>query len=121
MQMDANKFTQKSIEAIKDMQTVASEHGNQQLEQVHLLYALASKDDGLIPSLVKQMGIDDHALVAESQRAIEGLTKVTGVSSERLYLSRDLEAVFNCAEAEAKKMHDEYISVATSSCVHRHR
>ena len=109
--MDANKFTQKSIEAIKDMQTVASEHGNQQLEQVHLLYALASKDDGLIPSLVKQMGIDDHALVAESQRAIEGLTKVTGVSSERLYLSRDLEAVFNCAEAEAKKMHDEYISV----------
>ena len=109
--MDANKFTQKSIEAIKDMQTVASEHGNQQLEQVHLLYALASKDDGLIPSLVKQMGIDDHVLVAESQRAIEGLTKVTGVQSERLYLSRDLEDVFNSAEAEAKKMYDEYISV----------
>ena len=109
--MDINKFTQKSIEAIKDMQSIAAEYGNQQLEQVHLLYALLSKSDGLIPSLASQSGVAEGTLSLMAKREIEKLPKVSGVSSDRLYMSRELESAFTSAEREAEKMHDEYVSV----------
>ena len=52
--MNMNQFTQKSIEALRDMQSAALENGNRQVEQIHLLYALVSKEDGLIPNLITQ-------------------------------------------------------------------
>ena len=109
--MDANNFTQKSIEAIKDMQYTAAERGNQQLEQVHLLYALASKEDGLIPSLVKQAGADADRLASLALSAVDSLPRVSGAQNDRAYVSHELDQVLSEAESEAKKMHDEYISV----------
>ena len=109
--MNANNFTQKSIEAIKDVQRIAAEHGNQQLEQVHLLSALVSKADGLIPSLVKQAGADADRLAALSLSAVEALPRVSGAQSGHAYVSQELDSVLADAESEARKMHDEYISV----------
>ncbi len=109
--MDANNFTQKSIEAIKDMQYIAAEHGNQQLEQVHLLYALASKEDGLIPSLVKQIGVDAGKLAEAALTAVGALPRIAGAQSDRMYMSRELDSVIAEAENCAKKMSDEYVSV----------
>ncbi len=109
--MDANNFTQKSIEAIKDMQFTAAERGNQQLEQVHLLCALVSKDDGLIPSLARQSGADADRLAALSLAAVDALPRVSGSKSEHAYVSHELNSVLSEAESEAKKMRDEYISV----------
>ena len=54
--MNMNQFTQKSIEALRDMQSAALENGNQQIEQVHLLHALISNEDGLIPNLITKSG-----------------------------------------------------------------
>ena len=54
--MNMNQFTQKSIEALRDMQSAALENGNQQIEQVHLIHALISKEDGLIPNLITKSG-----------------------------------------------------------------
>ena len=109
--MNMNQFTQKSIEALRDMQSVALENGNQQIEQVHLLHALVSKDDGLIPNLITQSGVSIENIKALTDQAIASLPKVSGVQTDKLYLSRELDAAFTEAEAQAKKMKDEFVSV----------
>lgn len=109
--MNMNQLTQKSLEALQSMQSIAIENGNQQLEQVHLLSALIKNKGGLITSLIGQCGVSCDELRGLAQAEISALPKVSGVSSDRLYTSRELEAALNGAEAEAKKMKDEYISV----------
>ena len=109
--MNQNRFTQKSMEALRAMQTVASENGNPQIEPVHLLSALVGQENGLIGNLIRQAEIDPAAVQAKIDEAIARLPKVTGADSDRIYLSRTAEAVLNEAEAEAQKMKDEYISV----------
>jgi len=109
--MNMNKLTQKSIEAIGDMQSAAIENGNQQIEQVHLLYALVSKPDGLIPDMIQQSGASADDIKRRAEQQISSLPKVSGVQSDRLYLSRDLDSAFTEAEAQANKMKDEYVSV----------
>ncbi len=109
--MNFNQYTQKSIEAVKDTQAVALENGNQQIEQIHLLYALLAKPDGLCVSLLRQAGTSPEALFKSCDAGIEKLPKVSGVGNDRLYLSRDLESAFSEAEAQAKKMGDEFVSV----------
>ena len=109
--MNMNQFTQKSIEALRDMQSIALENGNQQIEQIHLLDALVYKEDGLIPNLVKQSGASIETIKTLTDQAISFLPKVSGVQTNKLYLSRELDAVFTEAEAQAKKMKDEFVSV----------
>ena len=109
--MNMNQFTQKSIEALRDMQSIALENGNQQIEQIHLLDALVSKEDGLIPNLVKQSGASIVNIKQQTEQAISSLPKVSGMQADKLYLSRELDAAFTEAEAQAKKMKDEFVSV----------
>ena len=66
--MNMNQFTHKSIEALRDMQSAALENGNQQIEQVHLLHALISKEDGLIPNLITKSGASLEDLRAKEQK-----------------------------------------------------
>ena len=109
--MNMNQFTQKSIEALRDMQSAALENGNQQIEQVHLLHALVSKDDGLISNLITQSGVSIENIKALTDQAIASLPKVSGMQADKLYLSRELDAAFSDAESQAKKMKDEFVSV----------
>ena len=109
--MNMNQFTQKSMEALRDMQSIALQNGNQQVEQVHLLSALVSKEDGLIPNLIAQAGVSAENIKALADDTVASLPKVSGVQSDNLYLSRELDGVFTDAEAQAKKMKDEFVSV----------
>ncbi|MBR1990078.1 MAG: ATP-dependent chaperone ClpB [Firmicutes bacterium] len=109
--MNMNKYTQKSLEALRDMQSAALENGNQQVEQLHLLYALVSKDDGLIPNIIKQSNGSAEDIRLRTQQAISSLPKVSGMQADKLYLSRELDATFTDAEAQARNMKDEYVSV----------
>ena len=109
--MNMNQFTQKSIEALQDMQSIAMQNGNQQVEGVHLLSALVSKEDGLIPNLITQSGISPETVKTLADEAINSLPKVSGMQADKLYLSRELDGVLTEAEAQAKKMKDEYVSV----------
>ncbi len=106
--MNAEKFTKKSIEAIQSAQSIAAEHGNQQIEQIHLLYALMSADGGLVPSLIQSMGISAPALLSTLQTKIDSLPKVSGADS---YFSQSAVSVLDEAEKAAASMKDDYISV----------
>ncbi|MBR2612437.1 MAG: ATP-dependent chaperone ClpB [Clostridia bacterium] len=109
--MNTNQFTQKSLEALRDMQSIALEHGNQQIEQLHLLAALVSREDGLVPNLVNQAKASIEIMKQKTEQALSSLPKVSGMQAEKLYLSRELDIAFTEAEAQAKKMKDEFVSV----------
>ena len=109
--MNMNQFTQKSMEALRDTQSVALNNGNQQLEQVHLLYALVSSEDGLIVNLLEKTGISPDYIRSLAKEGISSLPKVSNNTSDRLYSSRDFEAVLNESQAQAEKMKDDFISV----------
>ena len=109
--MNINKFTQKSIEAVQNCEKLAYEHGNQQMEQEHLLYSLLNLEDSLILKLVTKMNISGEQFRDEAERLIEKLPKVGGSGSGQLYVSNDLNKALISAEDEAKAMGDEYVSV----------
>ena len=111
--MNAQKFTQKSLEAIRDAQSLSVEYQNMQVEQVHLLAALLGQEDGLIPQLMKKMEIDPDGLQAAVMQAVAGLSHVTGPGREadKIYISPDVDKVLNLAEKKAEQMTDEYVSV----------
>ena len=107
--MNINKFTQKSMEAVQNCEKLAYEHGNQQLEQEHLLYSLLTLEDSLILKLITKMNISQEMFLNEAEQAVSRLTKVSG--GGQLYVSNDLNKVLISAEDEAKAMGDEYVSV----------
>ena len=107
--MNAQKFTQKSLEAVQTAQSMARENHNNYIMPEHLLYALIDQDGGLIPSLLGRMGADCNTLLAELDTAISALPKVGG--STEAYLSPELNRVLDQAEKEAKSSRDEYVSV----------
>ena len=111
--MNAQKFTQKSLEAIQSAQNVAVEKGNAQIEQEHLLYALLTQDDGLIPQLLKKMGVDENAFRTELRSLIDRMPAVSGSGHEagKIYVSADVDATLTEAEKQAGHMKDEYVSV----------
>ena len=82
--MNIQKFTQKSIEAVNQCEQLAYEYGNQQIEQEHLLYSLLTIEDSLILKLVQKMGIDPQAFLKASERALAGVTKVSGSGADRV-------------------------------------
>ncbi len=108
--MNINKFTQKSMEAVQNTQNLASQYGNQTLQEIHLLYSLMTIDESLIAKLIQKMGIDANAFTKTCEQALNNLPKVSG-SSSQIYMSQELNNVLNGAEDEAKKLGDEYISV----------
>jgi len=106
--MQINKFTQKSIEAINNIEKVALEYGNQELEQEHLLYALLTQESGLIPGLIEKMEINGDEFL---KRVIRGIDKRVKVQGGQVHMGADLNKVLITAEDVAKKMGDEYVSV----------
>ena len=108
--MNIQKFTQKSIEAVNDCEKLAYDYGNQEIEQEHLLVALLSQEDGLIPKLIDKMEINVEHFTENAKRRLAARTKVSG-SSAQVYVGNDLNKVLIHAEDEAKAMGDEYVSV----------
>ena len=111
--MDMNQFTQKAREALQAAQRIAVEYSNNTVEQEHLLAALAQQQDGLIPQMLTNMGTDPNAFAQAAMQKVEELPRVTGSGRDpnQIYIGTDLDRALNAAEAQAKQMKDEYISV----------
>ena len=107
--MNAEKFTQKSLDAVRTAKSMAEENRNNYITPEHLLYALVDQDGGLIPSLLGKMKVDGNAVLSELDTAIAALPKVGSVSE--VYLSPECDRAISAAEKAAKSMGDEYISV----------
>ena len=97
--MNAEKYTQKTLEAIQTAQSMAQENHNNYLMPEHLLYALVDQDGGLIPSLLSRMGVDCNTLLSELDTAISALPKVGG--DAQVYLSQEAGRVMSAAERKA--------------------
>ncbi len=108
--MNMQKLTQKTMEALQKAQSTALEYGNTQIEQEHILYALTTQENGLIPQLLKKCGVEPAAVSDSAKSAIERLPKVSGGAAS-VYISRDAEIALSAAEKSAERMRDEYISV----------
>ena len=106
--MNINKFTQKSLQAVQQCEKIASEYGNQQIEQEHLLYALVTQEESLILKLLEKMGVSKESLFQSVEKAIQQRPKVQG---GQLFIGQNLNQVLIYAEDEAKQMGDEYVSV----------
>ena len=106
--MNINRFTQKSVESINNSQKIAMDHGNQALEQVHLLLSLLEVEDSLIAKLLQKMGIPLDSFERAVEEKINALPKVSGGQQ---YFSQDANKVVMNAEDHAKAMGDEYVSV----------
>ncbi len=111
--MNANKLTQKSMEAISTAQNIAVENGNMQIEAEHLLYALLDQDGGLIPSLLERSGVDVNRLIAAVNTRIENMPRVSGPGREegKVYISPETDRILTAAEKTAEHMKDDYVSV----------
>ena len=107
------KFTKRSLEAIRDAQQVAIEHQNMQIDQQHLLYALTAQQEGLIPQLFTALNIEPQRVLSACEREIERIPKVSGPGRdpEKVYISQSVDAALNEAEKQAEHMKDEYVSV----------
>ena len=110
--MNAQKFTQKSLEAIQEAQILSIEYQNAQIEQEHLLLALLKQEDSLIKELLKKMNIPQK-FEEELESKINSFPKITGGARQAnsMYVSQDVDAVLTNSEKIANKMKDEYISV----------
>ena len=106
--MNINKFTQKSMQAVQSCEKTASDYGNQELAQEHLLYGLLTQDDSLILKLLEKMGLQGNYIKDRVEQLIEKRPKVQGGQP---YVGQDLNNVLIHAEDEAKQMGDEYVSV----------
>ena len=111
--MNTNQYTQKTLEALQSAQTIAAAHQNQQIEQAHLLLALLQQDGGLIPQLLKKMGVSVESLTAAAQATVEKLPGVSGSGrdADKFYISRGMDSLMAEAERTAHGMRDEYVSV----------
>ena len=110
--MNFNNYTQKSLEAIQSARDLAVQNNHQQLEQVHLLLALLRQDGGLIPQLLRKMDVTVESLDAAAAAQLRKLPSVTGSrEADRFYISADVDAALNQAQALAQSMHDDFVSV----------
>ena len=101
--MNAEKYTQKALEAVKTAQNMAQENGNQYVTSEHLLYALLDQDGGLIGSLFGKMGVDCDGLLSELDTLIRNLPRISGGSGE-VYASPEVGKILNLAEKTAEKL-----------------
>ncbi len=107
--MNINKFTQKSMQAVQACEKLAYDFGHQELAQEHLLYALVTDSDGLIPKLLTKMEIAPEVFTAQVEGLLKKRVKVSGAA--QVYVGNDLNKVLIYAEDEAKAMGDAYVSV----------
>ena len=106
--MNISKFTQKSVQAVQDLEKVAYEYGNQEIEQEHLLYTLLTQEDSLILKLIEKMEINKEYFLNTVKNALDAKVKVSG---GELRFGQYLNKALVNAEDEAKAMGDEYVSV----------
>ena len=106
--MNISKFTQKSVQAVQDLEKVAYEYGNQEIEQEHLLYTLLTQEDSLILKLIEKMEINRDYFIDTVKKALDAKVKVSG---GELRFGQYLNKALVNAEDEAKAMGDEYVSV----------
>jgi ATP-dependent Clp protease ATP-binding subunit ClpB len=105
--MNPQKLTTKAQEALQSIATLARDRGQQALEPEHLLLALLDQPEGIVPSLLAQMNVKLDALRQETEKAVARFPSVSGGEP---YMSRDLNALFDQAEAQAKALQDDYVS-----------
>ena len=106
--MNISKFTQKSVQAVQDLEKIAYEYDNQEIEEEHLLYALLTQEDSLILKLIEKMEIQKEYFIDTVKRALDARVKVSG---GELRFGQYLNKALVSAEDEAKAMGDEYVSV----------
>lgn len=110
--MNAQKFTQKSLQAIQDAQSLYNEYGNAEMGQEHLLLALLQQDNGLIGQLMTKMGVDTGSMQNQTIRAVEKMPRISGGrDASRLYVTADMQKTLNQAEQTAEQMKDDFVSV----------
>ena len=111
--MNTNQYTQKTLEALQAAQQLAVEYQHNQLEPEHLLHALASQEQGLIPQLLQKLNVDPGSFAAAVAEKLSALPRVSGVACDpdKVYISQATDKVLSAAAREAKAMKDDYISV----------
>lgn len=111
--MNTQKLTQKSVEAIQTAQSLAIEYGSVNIEQIHLLEALAEQENGLIPQLIKKMGADVEAFKEAVRAQAAKMPSVSGPGRdpEKVYVSREVDMALNEAEKQADRLKDDFVSV----------
>ena len=111
--MNAEKYTQKSLEAIREAQELVIRNQNMQIDQQHLLYALLNQEGGLIAQLMKKLHVDVKRMLGACDREIQRIPKVTGPGREadKVYISQSVDAALVAAEDQAQYMKDEFVSV----------
>ena len=108
--MQLEKLTIKAQQALKEAQELARRNSNQEVDAEHLLAALLQQSDSLVPALLQKLGISTPTLDAAVQQEIDRKVKVQGAGASDLFSSPSLKKTLDAAEAEAGKLHDEYIS-----------
>ena len=111
--MNAEKYTEKTLEAIRSAQTISKEYGSQQIETEHLLLSLLTQDEGLIPQLLEKMNQNVPVLIEQAEDLCGRLPRVSGSVSDisNVYVSRNVEQILMQAEKSASNMKDDYVSV----------
>jgi len=108
--MNIERFTTKAQAALQAAQNLAYQNSNQELDTLHLALALVTETDGLVVPLLQKLGIQVPTLINDLQRELANRPKVTGISSSDLFPSPSLKRSLDLAEAESKKLHDDFVS-----------
>lgn len=111
--MNVNKFTEKSIEAVQEAQSIAIAHNNPNIEQEHILLALVQQENGLIPQLLTKLNIDTKKFLTDLNKIVDNMPSVSGSGHEagKVYITQQVENTFIEAENQAKNMEDSFVSV----------
>ncbi|WP_243547130.1 ATP-dependent chaperone ClpB [Pseudodesulfovibrio tunisiensis] len=111
--MDPNKFTRKTQDAVSEAQNLAIRHGHQQIDCEHLLHALASQENGLVPQVLEKLGVNPAAYVAELDKEIGRLPRVSGPGArpDQIVITPRLQKALVAADDHARRMQDEFVSV----------
>ncbi|MHB9139944.1 MAG: Clp protease N-terminal domain-containing protein, partial [Victivallaceae bacterium] len=109
--MNMDKFTNRSREALIAAQNAAVERGHQEIQGMHLLYALLTQDNGLIPSLLKKMDMDVASILTRVESELNSIPSVSGPGAGQVYNSQEFSRILIAAAQKAESMKDEYVSV----------
>ena len=107
--MRYDKFTQKAQEALAIAQEVVDEQNQQELDSEHIFLALIKQEDGLVPEIVKRIGISPETIQQRIEGSLELRPKVYGGAAAQLYITPRAKRLFTVARAEAARMKDEYV------------
>ena len=109
--MQFDNYTQKSLEAVQKARSIAMDHSNQQMEQIHLLLALLQVEGALAPQLLRKMDVTVESLEAAATAELRKLPSVqTSREADKFYISRDVDAAFTASERIAGEMKDSFVS-----------